>query len=544
MISRQSLCVGASLLCLGLALVLAQDVRDSRIPATRFSCRGRGSGYYADVETGCQVYHMCDGLGRQFSYTCPNTTLFQQRMLVCDHWYMVNCSRSERDYDANLLIGQRDKPFVSEHEMQFRTPRPDILSVPPNSNYYDGLKEAESKYPVHPGNSIVGVADSLTSNNNGLDHGKQQQYRPPTSWSTGTGTRRPTSGPTRPTAQAPSGIDAQDNLAGAASQKPTPTYQTLPDFSDFNQNTGIPNSRPVSPPTQDLRPPEAPTTTEQPSSEEYDLDIRMKNSSEDPVFQFIKRFDPNSPDSLKTTMTASEILNINQQLPQGQDVSTEEERTPRRQKNRGNNFNTLQTEKRKGNPEQNRFNTINTKPTAPTPQPDTNNFSPDNVNSNQRSTGLSEPDKHLLPPKSDYAVIPSTTVGPPVYYEWKWAVPAFDLELPLAGNSTDNATAAEVPQGRSNSQGNRPFSNWSRPTTEEPDLNPSNVEYNISSYFVPDYQFPLDKPHPGYEDENAETSFQVKVGRPGRSFGENPNCPHCHPAYLNPGTCEPCIVKR
>lgn len=53
-----------------------------------------------------KVYHMCDGLGRQFSYSCPNTTLFQQRMLICDHWYMVNCSKAEKDYDANLLIGE------------------------------------------------------------------------------------------------------------------------------------------------------------------------------------------------------------------------------------------------------------------------------------------------------------------------------------------------------------------------------------------------------------------------------------------------------
>lgn len=53
-----------------------------------------------------KVYHMCDDLGRQFSYNCPNTTLFQQRMLICDHWYMVNCSKAEKDYDANLLIGK------------------------------------------------------------------------------------------------------------------------------------------------------------------------------------------------------------------------------------------------------------------------------------------------------------------------------------------------------------------------------------------------------------------------------------------------------
>jgi hypothetical protein len=44
-------------------------------------------------------------------------------MMVCDHWYMVNCDRSELDYNANQLIGQRDKPFVSpEEHLQHREP--------------------------------------------------------------------------------------------------------------------------------------------------------------------------------------------------------------------------------------------------------------------------------------------------------------------------------------------------------------------------------------------------------------------------------------
>lgn len=77
------------------------------IPKTSFTCRQRETGYYADVETDCQVYHMCDEQGRQFSYTCPNATLFQQRMLICDHWYMVDCSSSEANYEFNRLIGQR-----------------------------------------------------------------------------------------------------------------------------------------------------------------------------------------------------------------------------------------------------------------------------------------------------------------------------------------------------------------------------------------------------------------------------------------------------
>lgn len=56
---------------------------------------------------------MCDGLGRQFSYSCPNTTLFQQRMLICDHWYMVNCSKAESDYGVNSLIGKTSSSSTS-----------------------------------------------------------------------------------------------------------------------------------------------------------------------------------------------------------------------------------------------------------------------------------------------------------------------------------------------------------------------------------------------------------------------------------------------
>lgn len=65
-----------------------------------------------------QVYHMCDELGRQFSYACPNTTLFQQRMLICDHWYMVNCSDSESNYDANLLIGKHKSRTNKNKKLQ------------------------------------------------------------------------------------------------------------------------------------------------------------------------------------------------------------------------------------------------------------------------------------------------------------------------------------------------------------------------------------------------------------------------------------------
>ncbi|XP_026274851.1 uncharacterized protein LOC113204062 [Frankliniella occidentalis] len=114
------------------------------IPATSFSCVGRHNGYYADVETDCQVYHMC--LDRQqFSYSCPNTTRFQQRMMVCDHWYQVDCPSAPLSYSANLLIGQRDRLFVEDdehralHEANVRTSKGLLKGLSqPAANALDG----------------------------------------------------------------------------------------------------------------------------------------------------------------------------------------------------------------------------------------------------------------------------------------------------------------------------------------------------------------------------------------------------------------------
>lgn len=290
-----------------------------------------------------------------------------------------------------------------------------------------------------------------------------------------------------------------------------------------NKSSNVTNRPPkkVNPPSKELVPPPLPPTTTE--SSDFDIDIRM--NAPDPVYNFIKRFDPNSPDSIKTTMTKNEIIELNQHLPDGQ-ISSEEDRTPRKNKNFGNNFNVLQDDKKKGTSVSSRFNSVNEKP-----NPDSNIES--------SNAQIPQPSKELLPPKFNITPIASTTMGPPIYYEWKWAVPAFDLEPPKFRNETNTTTPKPVKPGK------RPFSVITRSTPKIIEPTPTNTEYNISTYFVPDYVFPLDGAHPGYNDEDAETSFQVKVNRPGRAnYGENPACPHCHPAYLKPGTCEPCIVKR
>ncbi|KAI2802003.1 hypothetical protein BLOT_010195, partial [Blomia tropicalis] len=54
------------------------------VPRTSFSCARTSYGYYADIETGCQVWHYCQPDGRHNSFLCPNGTVFNQATRVCD----------------------------------------------------------------------------------------------------------------------------------------------------------------------------------------------------------------------------------------------------------------------------------------------------------------------------------------------------------------------------------------------------------------------------------------------------------------------------
>ncbi|XP_031834816.1 uncharacterized protein LOC116427969 [Nomia melanderi] len=77
------------------------------VPPTSFSCAHVpfAPGMYANVETGCQAYHIChDGReGHQgASFLCTNGTLFNQREFACDWWYNVNCADAPSLYNINL----------------------------------------------------------------------------------------------------------------------------------------------------------------------------------------------------------------------------------------------------------------------------------------------------------------------------------------------------------------------------------------------------------------------------------------------------------
>ena len=81
--------------------------------------------------------------------------------------------------------------------------------------------------------------------------------------------------------------------------------------------------------------------------------------------------------------------------------------------------------------------------------------------------------------------------------------------------------------------------------------NPSDIFQIRKDLSVPEYAFPLENAgRTGYFDADVYNSFQLKI--PERRldteehlhwYGENPKCPECHPSYVRPGTCEPCIRR-
>ncbi|XP_037080334.1 nascent polypeptide-associated complex subunit alpha, muscle-specific form-like [Pollicipes pollicipes] len=81
------------------------------VPKTSFSCDVHGPGYYADMETRCQVFHICHA-NIMDSFICPEGTVFNQKVFVCDWWFNVNCDSSPDFYSLNNRIGSAS-PFRS-----------------------------------------------------------------------------------------------------------------------------------------------------------------------------------------------------------------------------------------------------------------------------------------------------------------------------------------------------------------------------------------------------------------------------------------------
>ncbi|CAL8074832.1 unnamed protein product [Orchesella dallaii] len=74
------------------------------IPKTSFSCKDHPwPGYYADTQARCQVFWICQK-HRMDGFLCPNGTLFNQQVFVCDWWFNVDCSAAPEFYSRNQFV--------------------------------------------------------------------------------------------------------------------------------------------------------------------------------------------------------------------------------------------------------------------------------------------------------------------------------------------------------------------------------------------------------------------------------------------------------
>lgn len=75
-------------------------------PKTSFDCMAQScpGGYYADLESQCQVFHICQNDGRFDTFLCPNGTIFSQQHFVCVWWWQVDCLQSPSFYKLNDAI--------------------------------------------------------------------------------------------------------------------------------------------------------------------------------------------------------------------------------------------------------------------------------------------------------------------------------------------------------------------------------------------------------------------------------------------------------
>ncbi|KFB45546.1 hypothetical protein ZHAS_00013494 [Anopheles sinensis] len=88
----------------------------TQIPRTIFDCKNHGNGYFADLETRCQVFHICDE-GKKISFLCPNGTIFRQLDLICDWWFKVDCAATPNHYaeSTEMLTQAKRARLQSKH---------------------------------------------------------------------------------------------------------------------------------------------------------------------------------------------------------------------------------------------------------------------------------------------------------------------------------------------------------------------------------------------------------------------------------------------
>ncbi|XP_050355233.1 uncharacterized protein LOC126776626 [Nymphalis io] len=112
------------------------------IPITGFNCKNVPTGYYADLETDCQVFHICD-TSRKISFLCPNGTIFSQSHLICDWWFKVDCASAPALYESSVEYYSNEQK-KSQRVSHTLSKNPDLQQIGADSH----LRSESRRTPV------------------------------------------------------------------------------------------------------------------------------------------------------------------------------------------------------------------------------------------------------------------------------------------------------------------------------------------------------------------------------------------------------------
>uniref|UniRef100_T1JG13 Chitin-binding type-2 domain-containing protein n=1 Tax=Strigamia maritima TaxID=126957 RepID=T1JG13_STRMM len=107
-----------------------------------FKCFHRAAGFYADPDTQCQVWHLCDLHGRKHSFLCPNRTMFNQQIRGCDWWYNVDCDGSVALYSNN------DDLYRDNRVDTLRIRNPSPPSRTDDDRWIEAVTQAQASSPI------------------------------------------------------------------------------------------------------------------------------------------------------------------------------------------------------------------------------------------------------------------------------------------------------------------------------------------------------------------------------------------------------------
>lgn len=142
------------------------------VPPLNFTCDNKiAGGYYADIDTGCHIFHLCAPSNLQtltdHPFCCHPELVFDQRFLVCDRPENVDCPVSYRYYSD-----QFDGPVkVQQRENEENESRNRARQSRGNDDNSDSTESEEFLDDDHA-SSLVSNHEVETSSPQAENHGK------------------------------------------------------------------------------------------------------------------------------------------------------------------------------------------------------------------------------------------------------------------------------------------------------------------------------------------------------------------------------------